>query len=198
MAIDRHGDEAPSHGNEAPSHGDEAPSHWVLRFCGLVAPGARALDLACGRGRHARLLRDRGCSVVALDRDESALALLAHEQGIQTLAADVESGPWPFEPRSFDVIVVTNYLHRPLFPWLREALAEDGVLIYETFAAGNERYGRPSNPDFLLRPDELLEAVKPLDIVAFEQGRITRPRPAVVQRICAVRTAQATAETLIA
>lgn len=165
-------------------------SDWVLRFCPLIRAGGRVLDLACGSGRHARLLRDRGWRVVALDRDEAALQALRSEPNIEVVHADVESGPWPFSPRAFDGVVVTNYLHRPLFPALRDSIAEDGVLIYETFAVGNERYGRPSNPAFLLRRDELLEAVRPLAIVAFEQGRVSRPRPAVVQRICAIRGAQ--------
>ncbi len=170
-------------------HGLEAPSDWVLRFCPLIRAGGRVLDLACGHGRHARVLRDGGWHVVALDRDEQALQTLRAEPGIEVMHADVESGPWPFAPRSFDGIVVTNYLHRPIFSALVDSIADEGVLIYETFAVGNERYGRPSNPAFLLRRDELLEAVKPLEIVAFEQGRVSRPRPAVVQRICAVRGA---------
>jgi len=172
------------------AHGHEAPSAWVLRFCALIKPGGLALDLACGGGRHARLLRDRGHQVVAVDRDQAALASLIGEPGIYPVRADLEADGWPFRPRCFDAIVVANYLHRPLFPLLRESLAEEGVLIYETFAVGNERYGRPSNPAFLLRRDELIEAVRPLEIVAFEQGRISSPRPAVVQRICAIRGAQ--------
>ncbi len=168
----------------------DQPSDWVLRFCPLIRAGGRVLDLACGRGRHARLLRDRGWHVVALDRDDEALQRLRCEPGIEVVKADLEARPWPFPPRAFDGVVVTNYLHRPLFPALRESIAEEGVLIYETFAVGNERYGRPSNPSFLLRRDELLEAVRPLDIVAFEQGRVSRPHPAVVQRICAIRGAQ--------
>ncbi len=171
-------------------HGLEAPSEWVMRFCPLIRPAGRVLDLACGQGRHARALRDAGWRVVALDRDEQALRALESEPGIEVVHADVEAAAWPFAPRSFDGIVVTNYLHRPLFPALVDSVAEEGVLIYETFAVGNERYGRPSNPAFLLRRDELLEAVRPLEIVAFEQGRVSRPRPAVVQRICAVRGAQ--------
>jgi SAM-dependent methyltransferase len=169
------------------SHGDEAPSEWVRRFAGLIPAGGRVLDLASGTGRHSRLLRDLGYKVVALDRDVAALKALQGEAGIECLNADVESGPWPFTPRSLDAIVVANYLHRPLFPLIRESLAHDGVLIYETFAAGNERYGRPSNPDFLLRRNELLEEAAPLEIVAFEQGRVSSPRVAVIQRVCAIR-----------
>ncbi|MCA1973934.1 MAG: SAM-dependent methyltransferase, partial [Caenispirillum sp.] len=122
-----------------------------------------------------------------VDRDTEALAALAGRAGIETLAADLEAGPWPLAGRRFDAIVVTNYLHRPLFPHLIEALAAGGVLLYETFMRGNERFGRPSNPDFLLRPGELLEVFGPaLQVVAFEQGEVARPKPAVVQRLCGV------------
>jgi SAM-dependent methyltransferase len=173
----------------APMHGEEPASAWVRRFMAMIRPGGRVLDLASGRGRHVRLLAEAGFRVVALDRDAGALAALEGVEGVETLAADVEAAPWPFAAESFDAIVVTHYLHRPLFPVLREALVPEGVLIYETFAKGNERFGRPSNPDFLLARDELLQAVRPLHVVAFEQGRVESPRPAVVQRICAVRSA---------
>ncbi len=165
-----------------------APSEWVRRHAALIAPGARVLDLACGTGRHALLLRDLGHRVMAVDRDAQALAALEGEAGIETLRTDLESAPWPFAPRSFDAVLVTHYLPRPLFDSLREALREGGVLIYETFAAGNERYGRPGNPAFLLRRDELLPLAAPLQVLAFEQGIIHTPKTAVVQRICAVRT----------
>jgi SAM-dependent methyltransferase len=179
-------------------HGEEEPSAWVRRFAPLIRGGGKVLDLACGRGRHARLLRDLGYAVIALDRDKDALDGLKGERGIEILRADVEAGEWPFSPRSFDGMVVTNYLHRPLFPRLREALAAGGVLVYETFAAGNERYGRPSNPAFLLARDELLEQVRPLEIIAFEQGCVSVPRPAVVQRICAARGEQPPGPALLA
>jgi SAM-dependent methyltransferase len=179
-------------------HGDEAPSQWVQRFARLIRPGGRVLDLACGRGRHTRLLRESGHFVIALDRDQSALLPLRGD-AVQPLCADVEALGWPFAPGAFDAVVVTNYLHRPLFPGLVEALAPGGALIYETFAAGNERYGRPSNPAFLLQRNELLERVSPLEIVAFEQGRVAAPPPAVVQRICAVRAdASGPQSTLVA
>jgi SAM-dependent methyltransferase len=172
-----------------PSHSQTpAPSEWVRRHAALLAPGSRVLDLACGTGRHARLLRGLGHRVVAVDRDAQALASIEGEAGIETLCADLEAAPWPFSPQSFDAVVVTNYLHRPLFDFLRAALREGGVLVYETFALGNERYGRPSNPAFLLRRDELLSLVAPLQVVAFEQGVIHLPKTAVVQRICAVLT----------
>ena len=167
-------------------HGPQTPSAWVLRWAPLLPPGARVLDLACGHGRHARYLAARGALVTALDRDEAALALLRKVAGINILAVDIESAPWPFVAGAFDAIVVTNYLHRPLFPQLAAALTPGGVLIYETFMAGNERYGRPSNPQFLLRPGELLSAVQGLRVVAFEEGFEADP-PRFVQRIAAVR-----------
>jgi SAM-dependent methyltransferase len=147
------------------------------------------LDLASGRGRHSRYLAARGYSVVACDRDRAAVDSLADVAGIERVVADLEDGSaWPFGHSGFDAIVVTNYLHRPLFPAIQAALAPGGVLIYETFLLGNERYGKPSNPQFLLKRDELLEAFgRGLAVTAFEQGRIRRGNPALVQRLCAVR-----------
>ena len=164
------------------------PSRWIARFAGLVAPGARVLDVAAGTGRHARLFAARGAEVVAVDRDEEALAALRDMTGIQTRVADLEGAAWPLSRENFDAIVVTNYLHRPRLRDLLGALAGDGVLLYETFAAGNERFGRPSKPDFLLRNGELLNLVRGYcTVVAFEQGSIENgAQPAVVQRLAAV------------
>ena len=171
---------------------DLAPSPWVRRYAHLVPAGAQVLDLAAGRGRHSRLFAARAAEVVAVDRDASALVALEGVAGVHTHVADLEADPWPFAGRSFDAIVATNYLHRPLIDILLAALAPDGALIYETFAAGNERHGRPSNPDFLLDAGELLERVRgTLTVVAFEQGEILSPRPAVVQRLAAVGTGRA-------
>jgi hypothetical protein len=124
---------------------------------------------------------ERGLEVFAVDLEDQRIP------GVRFVKADLENGPWPFPGRRFAAIVVTNYLHRPLLPVLAESLEEGGVLIYETFMAGNERYGKPSNPDFLLRPGELLEAFAMLTVAGFEQGRLEGARTAVVQRICAVR-----------
>jgi SAM-dependent methyltransferase len=164
------------------------PSPWVVRFAPLVVPGERILDLACGSGRHTRFFAARGCEVEAVDRDAAALASLEGVARIHRRALDLEAWGWPYAAQEFDAIVVTNYLHRPLFPHLFASLKATGVLIYETFMAGNERFGRPSNPAFLLRQDELIELVRGrLDVVAFEQGIIEDPKPASVQRLAAVK-----------
>jgi SAM-dependent methyltransferase len=168
-------------------HEIDSPSPWVRRWAGLIRSGGRVLDLACGYGRHARYLAALGFAVVAVDRDSAALASLESLGGIEARLADLEGAAWPFAAASFDGVVVTNYLHRPLFGNLAASLRVGGVLIYETFAAGNEQYGRPSNQEFLLRPNELLQSVEPLALVAFEQGMVSTPKLAVIQRVCAVR-----------
>jgi SAM-dependent methyltransferase len=166
---------------------DEA-SGWVARFAPLIQQG-EVLDLACGGGRHARLLAAAGHQVLAVDRDAAALDRAAG-RGIRILQVDLENpveggASWPFEAGRFSGIVVTNYLHRRLFPHIVASLAPEGVLIYETFAQGNERFGKPSNPDFLLVPGELLDATRALRVIAFEDGYVSLPKPAMVQRICA-------------
>lgn len=190
------------------------PSPWVARFAPLIPAGGAVLDLACGGGRHSRLLAALGYEVEAVDRNAEALAGLAGMAGIHTHCADLEGGPWPYGGRAFAGIVVTNYLWRPLFPFLLSALDQGGLLIYETFMVGNEVFRQPSNPAFLLRPGELLEVVRGrLSVLAFEQGQVgaavkaavggRRPglpeevgspeelmngvTPAVVQRLCAQR-----------
>jgi len=169
----------------------QGPSEWVRRWGECVPAGGRVLDVACGGGRHARWFAHRGHPVDAVDRDP-AVSALAAVPGVTPLCADIEAGPWPYADRRFAGVVVANYLHRPLLPVLVAAIAPGGALIYETFAAGNERYGRPANPDFLLRPGELLEAVRgQLRVLAYEDRVVTEPRPAMVQRICAVRPAAA-------
>ncbi|SAK80749.1 type 11 methyltransferase [Caballeronia fortuita] len=170
------------------------PSPWVVRWAHLVAPGGAVLDVAAGSGRHARWFAARGFPVLAVDRDADALASMTGLERIETLVADLENGaPWPVRAdRTFDAIVVTNYLHRPLFGHFVDTLAPGGVLIYETFAAGNGSIGKPSNPAFLLEPGELLEAVRGrLRVIAYEDGFVDDPRPAYVQRICAVRVENA-------
>lgn len=158
-----------------------APSAWVLRWAPLIRQGT-VLDVACGSGRHAKFFLDRKLSVVAIDRDPQDIS------GARFIQADLEDGsPWPLPGERFEGIVVTNYLHRPLFPLLAASLAPGGVLIYETFMLGNERFGRPSNPAFLLRPGELWEAFKGLTLKGFEEGEVGEPKPAMIQRLCAVR-----------
>lgn len=168
---------------------ESGPSAWVQSHAGLVPAGARVLDLAAGCGRHTRYFNGLWNIVTALDRDISGIRDLA-AQGVEVLAADLEDGSsWPLGDRQFDGIIVTNYLHRPLFPHIAAALAPGGVLIYETFGQGNERFGRPSNPDFLLRPGELLQfaAEHGLQVLAYECGEVIEPKRAIVQRIVAQR-----------
>ncbi len=163
-------------------HEIAAPSAWVTRWAPLIPPGA-VLDVASGSGRHARFLAQLGYSVTAVDREPQSIP------GVRFIQADLEDGsPWPLPGERFQGIVVTNYLHRPLFPVLADSLAPGGVLIYDTFMLGNERFGKPSNPAHLLCPGELWDAFASLHVIAFEQGSVVRPKPALMQRLCAGRT----------
>ncbi len=165
-----------------------APSNWLVRFAPLITAGGEVLDYACGSGRHARWLASRGYRVEAADRDAPALELLDGVHNIRPQRVDLEQGPWPYGGRGFDAVVMTNYLFRPRFAMMLELIVPGGVLIAETFMVGNERFGKPSNPDFLLQPGELLQRVGDgFSVVAFEQGEVDSPKAAVVQRICAVR-----------
>ena len=196
-------------------HELDTPSAWVVRWADSIAPGGRVLDVASGSGRHARWFAARGHPVDAVDRDAEALSTLRGVAGVRTFCADIENAAWPCERGCYAGVVVANYLHRPLFPELLAALAPGGALIYETFARGQERYGRPSNPAFLLKPGELLEVVRGrLRVIAYEDLEVIIPspsapfptplpkgegkstgadapitiqlKPAVVQRICAI------------
>jgi SAM-dependent methyltransferase len=162
------------------------PSAWVTRFAPLIRSGGTVLDVACGAGRNARWLARQGWWVEAVDRDEMTISTLQGVQNISARQADLEGASWPYPGRKFDAIVVCRYLYRPLLPLLAESLAENGILIYETFMLGQEQFGRPRNPDFLLQPDELLTIYsKRLKVISFEQGIISEPEPAALQRICA-------------
>lgn len=160
-----------------------APSEWVRRWAPLIRPGGTVLDLACGSGRHVRWLAEAGFRVTGVDRDAAALAPLATLA--ETIVADLENGPWPLAGRSFDALLVTNYLWRPLLPQLRASVAEGGLFLHETFADGHASIGRPSRPDFLLREGELLEMARGWRIVAYEDGFLADP-PRLVQRIAAL------------
>lgn len=166
------------------SHGGQPASAWVHRWSHLVPAGATVLDLACGSGRHVRWFVQRGCRVTGVDRDAAAVAPLSALAEI--VVADIEGGPWPIERRTFGAVVVTNYLWRERLPDVLASIAPGGVLIYETFAAGNAAIGKPANPKFLLRPGELLQLAAGLRVVAFEDGYEPVPER-FVQRIVAVR-----------
>jgi SAM-dependent methyltransferase len=169
-----------------PHHLLQAPSPWVEAHAGLIQAGSLVLDLAAGGGRHSRLIAARGHKIVAVDKDVSALG---GHTAIEAIQADLEDGsPWPLAGRIFGGVVVTNYLHRPLFPALLACLAPGGVLIYETFARGNEAHGKPDNPDFLLEPNELLARLMgACMIVAYEDTYVDAPKPAIVQRAVAIK-----------
>jgi SAM-dependent methyltransferase len=165
-------------------HGTESPSPWIVRWTHLVPAGGEVLDLACGGGRHVRWFAERGHAVTAVDRDRAALDTIGSIA--ETVEADIENGPWPLAGRQFAAVIVTNYLWRPLFTRIAGCVAPGGVLLHETFAQGNETVGKPSRPDFLLAPGELLAAYGELRTVAFEDGFLDAP-PRFVQRIAAVR-----------
>ena len=168
---------------------DNPPSPWITRFS-AQADGP-VLDVACGSGRHTRLFLEVGHNVTAVDRDTSRLADIAGHPKLTILETDLEAGddPWRPAPAAYGAVVVTNYLWRPLLPALIDAVAPGGMLLYETFALGNEQFGKPSNPDFLLAPGELKDAVAGmLEVAACEDGEVSTPRPAVIQRICALKS----------
>lgn len=167
----------------------DAPSTWVQRWAHLIRPQGTVLDIACGHGRHMQFLSARGHPVLGLDRSPDALRAAAAWGEVQE--ADIENEAWPLmqdgQARQFDAVVVTNYLWRPLLPVMMASLTPGGALIYETFAAGNETVGKPSRPDFLLQPGELLSAFAGLRVVAYEDGYLSAT-PRFVQRLVAVKS----------
>lgn len=169
-------------------HGLGPPSSWVKRWSHLVPRGGTVLDIACGQGRHMKWFAGQGHAVVGVDRSPEAIHAAAAFG--EAILADIENGAWPLmngeQPRQFETVIVTNYLWRPLFPVIAQSVAPGGLLIYETFSEGNETVGKPSRPDFLLRPAELLQAFNNLRVIAFEEGFLENP-PRFVQRIAAAR-----------
>jgi SAM-dependent methyltransferase len=162
---------------------NQAVSDWLKRWSHVLAIQSRVLDLACGHGRHALWLQALNMDVLALDRDEEALARLK-ALGINTLCADLENAPWPLGEEKFDAIVVNNYLWRSLWPFILASIKEGGFVIYETFCQGHQAYGRPSRSDFLLESGELLRVFKDLKILGYEEGLLSEPSR-YVQRIIA-------------
>ena len=165
-------------------HGNEAPSSWVRRWTHLIPDGGTVLDVACGHGRHLRWLAEQGHRVTGVDRSPEAIAAVAPLG--RAVLTDIENGPWPLTGETFDAVVVTNYLWRPLLSLIVASVAPGGVLLYETFASGHETVGRPARPDFLLQPGELLQACSGLRVVAYEDGFCSAPER-FVQRMAAVR-----------
>ena len=167
------------------------PAPWFTRHASLVAAGARLLDVACGSGRHARLFAERGVQVTAVDRDAVALQSLTGVDGVAIEHRDIEREAWPYTPNSFDAMIVCNYLWRPNFDALLATLKPGGVLLYETFMDGNERYGKPSRPDFLLRSNELIARAHPaFRVVAFAEGdelNASGESIAVKQKVAAIK-----------
>jgi SAM-dependent methyltransferase len=174
---------------DASHQASAGPSPWILRFAGQVPAGRRVADIACGGGRHGRLFLAQGHPVLFVDRDVSGVADLTGRPDAEIVEANLEQGGWPLTGWDFAGVAVTNYLWRPILPRIIDLVEPGGLLLYETFALGNEAFGRPRNPDFLLRPGELLEAVRGrLDVLAYQQRVIGAPRPAVIQHIAARRS----------
>lgn len=171
-------------------HASVTPSPWIVRWAEAIPPSGSVLDLACGSGRHVRYLAARGLRVTAVDRDREALDRC--EGAAERIQADLEGAPWPLNGRRFDAVVVTNYLWRSLMPQVANSVAPGGLLLYETFARGNERFGKPSSPEFLLRAGELLTLVPDLHVLAFEDGMADAPMRRI-QRLAAWRAPAADA-----
>ncbi len=172
-------------------HSQREPMDWIAARAAIADPDQTVLDLACGGGRHGRAFLAHGCRVTFVDRDTTGVADLAGNPACEILQADLETASWPLNGRTFDLVVVTNYLWRPILPKVFEAVADGGDLLYQTFALGNERFGRPRNPDFLLRPGELTAAAETNGFTILEsfEGEVSEPKPAVIQRLHARKDA---------
>ena len=168
------------------SHGAQAPSQWIARFAHLVRPQGQVLDIACGLGRHMRMFHAKNHDVTGIDKAQAAIDAVANLG--PAIQADIENDPWPLPGQQFDAVVVTNYLWRPLWPQILDSVKPGGLLLYETFAQGNEAFGKPSRADFLLAPGELLQVCKGWQIIAYEHGQLRQPER-VVQRIAALKPA---------
>ena len=168
------------------SHGAQAPSQWIARFAHLVRPQGQVLDIACGLGRHMRMFHAKNHDVTGIDKAQAAIDAVANLG--PAIQADIENGPWPLPGQQFDAVVVTNYLWRPLWPQILDSVKPGGLLLYETFAQGNEAFGKPSRADFLLAPGELLQVCNGWQIIAYEHGQLRQPER-VVQRIAALKPA---------
>lgn len=181
------------------THQSDNPLNWVTRFSHLFKTTGTVLDLACGGGRHANYLANMGNKVTGVDKDLSKFLKSEDAALYELIESDLEDGsPWSLHNRLFNGVVVTNYLHRPLFPKILDSIDDNGILIYETFSAGNEQYGRPSNPKFLLTPGELLSiCAGRLRVIAYEEGIEKYPEQAVKQRICAIKSPQDDAPLII-
>ena len=166
------------------SHGAQAPSQWIARFAHLVRPQGQVLDIACGLGRHMRLFHAKNHGVTGIDKAQAAIDAVANLG--PAIQADIENDPWPLPGQQFDAVVVTNYLWRPLWPQILDSVKPGGLLLYETFAQGNEAFGKPSRADFLLAPGELLQVCNGWQIIAYEHGQLRQPER-VVQRVAAIK-----------
>ena len=168
------------------SHGAQAPSQWIARFAHLVRPQGQVLDIACGLGRHMRMFHAKHNGVTGIDKAQAAIDAVANLG--PAIQADIENGSWPLPGQQFDAVVVTNYLWRPLWPQILDSVKPGGLLLYETFAQGNEAFGKPSRADFLLAPGELLQVCNGWQIIAYEHGQLRQPER-VVQRVAAIKPA---------
>jgi SAM-dependent methyltransferase len=172
-------------------HTQKTPSPWFVDHAASIAPLASVLDVACGHGRHARFFAERGAYVTAVDRDATALHSLSATQNVVTECRDLELDAWPYAAGTFDAVVVCNYLWRPTLAALLDTIKPGGVLLYETFMDGNERYGKPSRADFLLRSNELFALTRDgFRVLAFAEGPehdVSGQPCAIKQKIAAIR-----------